>query len=111
MHYCRQSYDVDIELGVVNSGVISTNTLDLKNPFFRYTGQQPQPPPGTNNTSPTELYWTQQEAAGMCAWCSNKHIYIYYVPDMMLLSYMAYYIYIYILTNVGLIVMLYQKTC
>lgn len=36
----------------------STNNLDLKNPYFRYTGQPPQPPPGVNTVSPSESYWT-----------------------------------------------------
>ncbi|VDI55450.1 histone-arginine methyltransferase CARMER-like isoform X1 [Mytilus galloprovincialis] len=53
----RQSYDVDIELNIPGTSSKSQNTLDLKNPFFRYTGQQPSPPPGTNNTSPTDNYW------------------------------------------------------
>ncbi|KAL5021638.1 hypothetical protein ScPMuIL_000793 [Solemya velum] len=53
----RQSYDVDIELNIPGTNSKSTNTLDLKNPFFRYTGQQPQPPPGCNSQSPTECYW------------------------------------------------------
>jgi len=39
----------------------SCNVLDLKNPFFRYTGQQPQPPPGNNHTSPSEAYWNQHD--------------------------------------------------
>ena len=33
------------------------NILDLKNPFFRYTGVQTQPPPGNNTQSSTETYW------------------------------------------------------
>lgn len=41
----------------------SSNVLDLKNPFFRYTGQQTAPPPGNNHTSPTDAYWSQQDAA------------------------------------------------
>jgi hypothetical protein len=57
MHF-RQSYDVLIELET-EEGKIS-NTLDLKNPYFRYTGQPPQPPPGHHNTStaPSDKIWT-----------------------------------------------------
>lgn len=53
----RQSYDVEMEVTLDGTGVHSTNILDLKNPFFRYTGVQQQPPPGNNNQSPTEVYW------------------------------------------------------
>ncbi|XP_033738119.1 histone-arginine methyltransferase CARMER-like isoform X1 [Pecten maximus] len=53
----RQSYDVDIEVNIPGTGSKSTNTLDLKNPFFRYTGQTPQPPPGQHTTSPSDNYW------------------------------------------------------
>ncbi|ESO10254.1 hypothetical protein HELRODRAFT_72919 [Helobdella robusta] len=56
----RQSYDVEISLGVPGTTIKSTNSLDLKNPFFRYTGQPPQPPPGTNNAS-NDAYWSQQD--------------------------------------------------
>ena len=42
----------------------SRNTLDLKNPYFRYTGQPVIPPPGTNVTSPSEAYWSQLDAQG-----------------------------------------------
>lgn len=42
----------------------SSNTLDLKNPYFRYTGAAAQPPPGLNNTSPSESYWTTLDAQG-----------------------------------------------
>ncbi|XP_076353690.1 histone-arginine methyltransferase CARMER-like isoform X2 [Tachypleus tridentatus] len=58
----RQSYDVDIELKVEETGVCSRNSLDLKNPFFRYTGQPLQPPPGFNETSPSESYWETLDA-------------------------------------------------
>jgi len=53
----RQSYDVEMELSVPGTNNRSSSILDLKNPFFRYTGQAPQPPPGTNQTSPSEAYW------------------------------------------------------
>lgn len=53
----RQSYDVEMEVCVDGTGLRSTNVLDLKNPFFRYTGGISQPPPGTNTQSPTETYW------------------------------------------------------
>ncbi|CAH1772437.1 unnamed protein product [Owenia fusiformis] len=53
----RQSYDVDIEIAVPGTGTRSTNTLDLKNPFFRYTGLTPPAPAGNNQQSPSEAYW------------------------------------------------------
>lgn len=58
----RQSYDVLLELD--NEGEKITNTLDLKNPYFRYTGQPPQPPPGHHNTamSPSDKIWTTVDA-------------------------------------------------
>ena len=56
VHVFRQSYDVEIELDIPGTSAKSCNTLDLKNPFFRYTGAAPQPPPG-NTGSATEQYW------------------------------------------------------
>lgn len=53
----RQSYDVEIEVSVDGTNIKSTNTLDLKNPYFRYTGSQTPVPAGANTVSPTELYW------------------------------------------------------
>ncbi|XP_012566829.1 histone-arginine methyltransferase CARMER isoform X1 [Hydra vulgaris] len=53
----KQSYDVEMEVTLDGTGVRSTNVLDLKNPFFRYTGVQTAPPPGANSQSPTETYW------------------------------------------------------
>ncbi|XP_076052499.1 arginine methyltransferase 4 isoform X2 [Oratosquilla oratoria] len=60
----RQSYDVKMELRVEGTDTMSTNTLDLKNPYFRYTGIAPQPPPGQNTTSPSEDYWAQLDVQG-----------------------------------------------
>ena len=53
-----------ITLQIEGTGVWSTVTLDLKNPYFRYTGGQPPPPPGHNTASPSELYWSQLDAQG-----------------------------------------------
>lgn len=58
----RQSYDVQIELIVPGSQTRITNTLDLKNPHFRYNGFPTAPPPGSHNRSPTETYY-----ANLCA--------------------------------------------
>ncbi|XP_044740909.1 histone-arginine methyltransferase CARMER isoform X3 [Chrysoperla carnea] len=60
----RQSYDVTINLHLEGTSFTSTNTLDLKNPYFRYTGTPAAPPPGLNNTSPSENYWNQLDAQG-----------------------------------------------
>ena len=59
----RQSYDVTIELTLEGTSITSYNTLDLKNPYFRYTGAA-QAPPGNNSQSPSELYWNQLDNQG-----------------------------------------------
>jgi len=38
----RQSYDIEIEAMVEETGCKSDNYLDLKNPYFRYNGSTPQ---------------------------------------------------------------------
>ena len=60
----RQSYDVTIELRVAGTDIVSTNTLDLKNPYFRYTGAPTTAPPGSNTQSPSEAYWAHLDAQG-----------------------------------------------
>lgn len=59
----RQSYDVTIDLMIEGfPDTRSVNCLDLKNPYFRYTGQPAGPPPGLNTVSPSEAYWSQLDA-------------------------------------------------
>lgn len=54
----RQSYDVTLDLTINGAPhTRSVNVLDLKNPFFRYSGQPVAPPPNAINTSPSENYW------------------------------------------------------
>jgi len=60
----KQSYDLTIECKIEGTNTVSTNTLDLKNPYFRYTGVTPAPPPGNTHTSPSEDYWTQVDQDG-----------------------------------------------
>ena len=62
--YSRQSYDVTIELNLEGTSISSFNTLDLKNPYFRYTGAAVVPPPGTTHQSPSEIYWSQLDNQG-----------------------------------------------
>jgi histone-arginine methyltransferase CARM1 len=60
----KQSYDVTIECQIVGTSIKSSNTLDLKNPYFRYTGVAAPVPTGENTTSPSESYWTQVDMQG-----------------------------------------------
>ncbi|KAK4291245.1 hypothetical protein Pmani_035918 [Petrolisthes manimaculis] len=60
----RQSYNVNLEVRVEGTNTVSTNSLDLKNPYFRYTGVAPTPPPGNNSVSPSESYWSTVDAQG-----------------------------------------------
>ncbi|KAF1562371.1 Histone-arginine methyltransferase CARM1, partial [Eudyptes schlegeli] len=53
----NKSYDISIVAQVDQTGSKSSNLLDLKNPFFRYTGTTPSPPPGSHYTSPSENMW------------------------------------------------------
>ncbi|KAM6914283.1 histone-arginine methyltransferase CARM1 isoform 2-T3 [Lycodopsis pacificus] len=61
----RQSYDISIVAQVDQTGSKSSNLLDLKNPFFRYTGTTPNPPPGSHYTSPSENMWNTGTAYNM----------------------------------------------
>lgn len=58
----RQSYDVTMDLVLEGTTVSSSNTLDLKNPYFRYTGAPAAAPPGASGTSPSEAYWGALDA-------------------------------------------------
>ncbi|KAJ3600712.1 hypothetical protein NHX12_031689 [Muraenolepis orangiensis] len=61
----RQSYDISIVAQVDQTGSKSSNLLDLKNPFFRYTGTSPTPPPGSHYSSPSENMWSAGGAYSM----------------------------------------------
>uniref|UniRef100_A0AAY5JYA9 Histone-arginine methyltransferase CARM1 n=1 Tax=Esox lucius TaxID=8010 RepID=A0AAY5JYA9_ESOLU len=54
----RQSYDISMVAQVDQTGSKSSNLLDLKNPFFRYTGSTSVPPPGSHYSSPSENMWS-----------------------------------------------------
>ena len=48
----RQSYDIQLLIEV--NGRTYSNTLDLKQPYFRYTAQGNQPPPGSFSENPSD---------------------------------------------------------
>ncbi|UJR24979.1 hypothetical protein I4U23_006342 [Adineta vaga] len=63
----KQSYDVEIFLQIDGTTISAENTLDLKNPYFRYPNQPVQVPPGQYHESPTDQYWNAipNEQTGM----------------------------------------------
>jgi len=53
----KQSYDVEMHLEIEGTDISTENTLDLKNPYFRYPTGPTVTPPGQYHDSPTEQYW------------------------------------------------------
>lgn len=72
----KQSYDVSIECKIVGTAIESQNTLDLKNPYFRYTGVQP---PGEIAQASGDGYWAQMDLPGsrqVRSFCfSSRHVF------------------------------------
>ncbi|CAE1283794.1 CARM1 [Acanthosepion pharaonis] len=70
----QQSYDVDIELNIPGTNTKSANSLDLKNPYFRYTGQTPQPPAGGSSQSPSDSYWNSVATGNLSGGNQSSYI-------------------------------------
>jgi len=69
----KQSYDVEIFLQIDGTNISVANTLDLKNPYFRYPNQPVQAPPGQFHESPTDQYWNNlpTDQTGLMTTASN----------------------------------------
>lgn len=82
----KQSYDVTIECQIMGTNTKSQNSLDLKNPYFRYTGVQPAPPPGENNESPSENYWAQMDMQGARQVSTPSLLYLFFTVGVNILA-------------------------
>lgn len=89
----KQSYDVTMDLVLEGTTISSSNTLDLKNPYFRYTGAPASAPPGASTTSPSEAYWSALDQPGtqlmdggygtMCPERNDQQVYNNISPNIM----------------------------
>ena len=58
-----------LQMHLAGSSDTITNVLDLKNPYFRYTGSVPVPP-GNQTSSPSDNYWENVNSS------ANRQCYI-----------------------------------